>query len=177
MEKRGTLRIPRRLTCEIVLADGRRTSGIIRDLSERGVFVQTLASPNLNSVVEVVFVGSDHQLPIRVEAGVARKRVVPARLQAIMPAGIGLELLPPRTDYERWVFRPARPALDRSDSPLDAFAAQPEQRVRAYRFHLIHPGRVENQVLTIRCESEGGARARALARAGAGWKIADAESL
>ncbi len=179
MEKRARPRRAQRLTCEI-LSRGGRSAGIVRDLSERGVFIQTLADPSLNSVVEIVFSGSGARPEVRVEAGVARKRVAPPRLQATVPSGIGVEILPPRDEYERWVARPACPTLGASGTtvPPDLpIASTFESRLATYRFCLMRGGQAGQKVLTIRCESEAGARARARARAGAGWKVVDVQRL
>jgi hypothetical protein len=176
MEKRNRTRVPRRLTCDIAWS-GRRSSGIVRDITDRGLFVQTLADPKPNSVVELIFAASGSQPEIRLEAGVARKRIAPPRLRASVPSGVGLEVLPPRTEYERWLSQPARPRLGESIVVASPYRAQGEQAVKAFRFRLIRRDRLASQSLTIRCETEAGARARALARIGTGWKIADVQPL
>ena len=183
MEKRSRPRIPKRLTCEIAL-HGQRYPGIVHDLSERGLFVQTLANPTPNSVVEILFAGVGDRPDIRLEAGVARRRIAPPRLQAAVPSGVGLEILPPRTEYERWIARPsAGPRLGDSISIAPAYVSAEDPSapssgpIRTFRFRMRRRDRPESRLLTIRCETEAGARARALARAGAGWKIANMERL
>ena len=42
---------------------------------------------------------------------------------------------------------------------------------------MIRADRSRSQVFTIHCESEAGARARAVLRAGGGWKIGDVQPL
>ena len=176
MEKRNRSRMPKRLTCEIVW-QGQRHPGIVRDITDRGLFVQTLASPAPNSVVEIRFAATGLQPEIRLEAGVARKRIAPPRLQASVPSGIGLEILPPRDEYERWLVRPACPPLAASsfNEGPDASAAEPS--VRPYRVRMVRRDRGGRQILTIRSQTDAAARAQALARAGAGWKIADIQPL
>ena len=185
MEKRARVRLPRRLTCQIHASTGVST-GFVRDVSRSGLFVQTNAAPPTNSLVEVVFSSLGGQPDLRIEAGVARKRTIAPRLQPSVPSGIGLEVIPPRDFYERWIFGPAEPALlgsvstthyayDREEA--QSIAAPPEQSIRSYRFRMLRHDKSMSRVLTIRCASEAGARARALVRAGPGWKIADAQAL
>lgn len=185
MEKRSRVRLPRRLTCQIK-TNTDIASGFVRDVSRNGLFVQTGATPPTNSLVEVIFSSLGNQPDLRIEAGVARKRNVARRLQPTVPAGIGLEVIPPYDSYERWIFGPAQPALAGSMSTthyafdreeVQTNSAVPERSVRSYRFRMLRHDRSNSQILTIRCASEAGARARALVRAGPGWKIADAQAL
>jgi hypothetical protein len=177
MEKRHRSRVPRRFTCEIAWPGGRTTSGIVRNISDRGLFVQTLADPKPNSVVDVIFDPSGSRPEICVEAGVARKRITPPRLQAFVPSGIGLEILPPRAEYERWLARPTCPPLGESVEVAGPIPTHHEQSMKSYRFRMIRRAGASPQFLTIHCETEAGARARALTRAGAGWRIADVQPL
>ena len=94
MEKRKRQRAKRRLTCELVVGEDRYPA-IVRDISPTGLFVQTRAKPEAGSVVEVIFAARDGQPEIQVEAGVARHRIVPPRLQGSVQGGVGLELLSP----------------------------------------------------------------------------------
>jgi hypothetical protein len=185
MDKRDRHRTRRRLTCEL-LVEGERAPAMVRDLSQKGLFVQTRMKPRVNSVVEVIFPPKGLQPEVRVEAGVARKRAVPPRLQASVPGGVGLELLGPRPEFERWVLRTETTGLaksayadmtDMTARPGELPTEAPEVGIRAYRIRLTARNRAESRVLTIRCESFAGARARALARMGQGWKIADLQAL
>ena len=188
MDKRDRHRTCRRLTCEL-LVEGQRTPAMVRDISKKGLFVQTRTKPRVNSVVEVIFPSTGLKPEVRVEAGVARERVVPPRLQASVPGGVGLELLGPRPEFEKWVLGPETTGLlesafaDHGMGPeSDGFVdrrSQPrdEGGIRAYRIRLTARDRSDAKVVTIRCESAAGARARALARVGRGWKIADLQAL
>ena len=49
--------------------------------------------------------------------------------------------------------------------------------MRTFRVRLTELARTNLKVLTIRCESAESARARALARLGRGWKVADVREL
>ena len=176
MEKRGQPRTRRRLTCEIGI-DRDRCPSIVGDLSLGGIFVHTQARPRLGSVVEVIFPASPAREEIRIRAGVARKRVAPQLLQSSQPSGLGLEILAPRTEYERCVFQPACPPLSEADWLSGGRMPGPKQAMRTYRFRLVRLDRPGAKVLSIRSASEFNARARVLSRAGNSWTICDVQAL
>ncbi|MEZ4332829.1 MAG: PilZ domain-containing protein [Myxococcota bacterium] len=92
MEKRRSNRTKHRLTCELLV--GRETyPAVVRDLAPTGLFVQTRARPDANSVVEVRFPPMADLPGFCIEAGVARHRNVHPRLQSEIHAGVGLEIL------------------------------------------------------------------------------------
>lgn len=169
MEKRRQQRSRRRITCELVI-DGKHHPAIVRDVSRRGLFVQTRARPELNSAIGLVFPAEGDRPEIRVEAGVARERAVPAGLESEVPGGIGLEVLDAPAAYHELV---AEAGLAPAGSgPAAASGPPSDPGVRTFRVRLIERGTPNATVLTVRSESPEGARARALARAGRGWKIA-----
>ncbi len=94
VERRRRQRARRQLTCE-VLVGGRRYPAIVRDASPSGMFVQTRAKPRVDSVVDLIFRARERHPEIRVEAGVARERIVAPRLRSTVPEGLGLEFLDP----------------------------------------------------------------------------------
>ena len=49
--------------------------------------------------------------------------------------------------------------------------------IRTFRVRLTQPGKPNANVVTVRSESMQGARARAVARAGRQWKIAEIEEI
>src|SRR4030095_2364677 len=73
MPRRRAQRIKRRVTCELKLA-GRSYRGIVLDLSETGVFVQTEASPAGNERLRIKFHAPDGG-EFEVDATVARRPV------------------------------------------------------------------------------------------------------
>ncbi|MBW2235921.1 MAG: PilZ domain-containing protein, partial [Deltaproteobacteria bacterium] len=90
MEKRRQKRAHQRLICQRIVGSQRHPA-IVRDISTLGMFVQTRARPEPSSLVKLIFPADGSRPEIRVEAGVARARVVPPRLQASVPEGVGLE--------------------------------------------------------------------------------------
>lgn len=172
MEKRKRQRSVRRLTCELQVGD-ERFQAIVRDISPKGLFLQTRARPPEDSVVEVVFPAEAGRPEIRVEAGVARHRAVPPRLQAAVQSGLGLELLSPSPEFEALA---AQGVGDEAEAEVAPQAAD-DQRVRTYRVRVKQRGRANARVLTIRCGNPAAARARALAQAGRDWAIADIQEV
>ena len=172
VEKRRLQRSKQRLVCEIVV-EGKSFPGIVRDLSRSGLFVQTRAKPETNSVVEVVFAAGDASQPeIRLEAGVARQRDVQSGLQHSVPAGVGLEVLdPPETFFE--LVEAQSHAVETPSAQADGAAAV----LRTFRVRLTQTGKPGSRIETIRCENAAGARARALSRAGRGWKITELQEI
>lgn len=92
MDRRAAKRIRRRLTCELRF-DGRKTTGIVLNVSTSGLFIQTSARPAPGTVVEVHFSarGSSPEMDLRTR--VARQKRVEPRLAQIEASGIGLQLL------------------------------------------------------------------------------------
>jgi hypothetical protein len=178
MEKRSRHRIARRITCTI--EDGaRRATGIVHNVSEHGLFVQTHFAAAPDSLVHVVFRRPDDIEEIRIEAGVARKRVVPRQLTGKVPSGLGLEVIPPRHEFDRLVGR--LEPLDVSDASdaltLSAYASADQLAISAFRIRMVRHDQLGSRVVTVRCATESSARARALTRLGADWKIATVQKL
>jgi hypothetical protein len=173
VEKRKQQRSRRRLTCELVV-DGRRWAAIVRDLSATGLFVQTRARPQPNSLVEIVFPEQDGRAEFRVEAGVARERVVPPRLQAAVPEGVGLEVLDPPPAFHELV---AKGAAAFEAEPAAGAERSAQGPVRTFRIRMTERDKPNARVLTVRAHNLEGARARALAQMGRAWKIAEIQEI
>ena len=94
---RRSTRIKRRLTCELAV-DGRRYRGIVLDLSETGVFVQTEATPTPGAPLRLRFHAADG-IAIEVEASVARRQVAPRAARGVVRGGLGLRVDTPPPAY------------------------------------------------------------------------------
>jgi hypothetical protein len=84
---RAFARIRRRVTCDVDV-QGRRHVGVVQDLSPRGFFCQTVASPPIGASVHVILHHEVHGA-IRIQARVANQRIVDRRLAPIAKGGIG----------------------------------------------------------------------------------------
>jgi hypothetical protein len=175
MEKREQQRLRRRLTCELVVGSERHIA-LVRDLSPKGLFVQTRTRLEPGARLAVVFAAREQQPELRMQARVARQRRTPPRLQASVPGGVGVELIDPPDAFRELV---ARRAGHAEDAPAQPSRARPAgaASVRTFRVRVSQRGKPGSRVITVRSESLHGARARALARAGRGWKIADIQEI
>ena len=90
MERRRAERIKQRLTCELIIGD-RRHPGIVLDVSETGLFIQTSASPPPGERARLTLRCPDGT-EVEVEASVARRYVIPRRLVSVARGGIGLRI-------------------------------------------------------------------------------------
>ncbi len=162
------------MTCELVIGESRQTV-LVRDLSPEGLFVQTRAKIDPNSRVRLIFAAKGDLPAVDVEARVARKRITPPRLQSSVPSGIGLEVIDPSDAYYTLVERSVATGVQVGEAPKEEVPAA--AGVRTFRVRLIQPGKPNATVVTVRSETMQGARARALARAGRQWKIADIQEI
>lgn len=180
MEKRKSKRVPHRIPCEIETPDGRAV-GIVHDVSTNGLFVQTRAHPGSNTILEVCFEaesGSESGAPgYRLEFGVARQRIAPRHLQSVVPTGLGLEIIPPGHDFRRWLDHRLRGASKRPDAAPASSRPPATASAQTFRFRMVRRDSGASRILRIRAASEATARAQALGRLGAGWKISEVSAL
>jgi hypothetical protein len=97
MAKKRAERIRRRVTCELLL-EGRSYRGIVLDLSETGVFVQTEATPQPGARLVLRF-HAPGGVEIEVAASVARRKVAPRELAGVVRGGLGLRVEKPPAAY------------------------------------------------------------------------------
>ena len=97
MTKKRADRIRRRVTCELQLG-GRSYRGIVLDLSETGVFVQTEATPPPGTRLRVRLHASGG-IEFEVDATVARRQVAPPQLATVVRGGLGLRVEAPPPAY------------------------------------------------------------------------------
>lgn len=90
MQRRAFPRLKRRVNCDLYVGD-RRHVGVAQELSPRGFFVQTAASPHVGShvVIRLHQAGGDS---VEVGVKVANRRRVPSRLAAVARGGVGCTL-------------------------------------------------------------------------------------
>lgn len=174
MEKRKQRRTRKRLTCEIAVGSERH-GAVIRDVSPTGLFVQTRIRLEPDTRIDVVIPQSGGQPGMTLEARVARQRVVPPRLQSSVPGGVGLEVLDPPRQFQELVASHIDPGAEKE--PPRAAEANSGSSVRTFRVRVKQRDKPNARIITVRSETLHGARARALARAGRGWQIADIQEI
>jgi hypothetical protein len=89
---------------------------------------------------------------------------------------VGLEVIDPPPAYLTLVERSATSGGVQDAEGLKEDAAA-GSGIRTFRVRLTQRGKPNANVFTVRSESLQGARARALARAGRDWKIADIQEI
>jgi len=151
VERRVAKRTRRRLTCELRF-EGKRAGGIVLDVSETGVFVQTAATPEPGTVVEL-HVNSHGGLPaMQIRARVARQKRVDKRLVSIESNGLGLQIL----DAPEVYYRDLVCAVAPKGRQVFTVRASLGPRTRSIR---------------AEARSEDDARAQVLAKLGGEWEI------
>ncbi len=163
MEQRKSPRIPCRFPCEIVGAHA-RASGVVLDLSEGGLSVQT----------EFPFEPGDSlqlrlQPPERGEIGVEglvwHARRVRQRRSGDVRSVLGLMLSEAPDEYGKLVSK-APPRGDRADSDSRAGARrrihEPSPELRAFHIRVKHRSGPRTRVLSLSAQSETEARTLAL---------------
>jgi len=168
------------MTCELFV-DGRFRRGIVLDLSETGLFVQTATPPAPGAVLEVRLLAGSERRQIPLRARVARQRRVDPRLARIEPNGVGLEILDAPPGFRELL-------QERSDRSPAAGAATPspgtagreprEERPRpSFRVRVKQSHGARSRMLTVAAPAEADARAAALDEVGEGWEVVEVSPL
>lgn len=175
---RRSERIKRRVTCELAL-EGRRYRGIVLDLSETGVFVQTEATPAPGSRVRLRFHDADGAA-FEVDASVARRQVAPPQLASVVRGGLGLRVHAPPPPYLELLARageaaPPRPAgVGRAGNGAVPAAPRPPAEPPPgdpFRVRVKQSDGPRSRTVDVRAASAQEAAKRALAGLGRGWEV------
>jgi len=168
------------MTCELFV-DGRFRHGIVRDLSETGLFVQTAAPPAPGTVVEVRLLAGGERREIPLRARVARQRRVDPRLARIEPNGIGLEILdaPPGFRELLQEHSDRSPAAGAATPTAGTAGRGPGERPPrpSFRVRVKQSQGARSRMLTVAATAEAEARAAALAEVGEGWEVVEVSAL
>ncbi len=97
MAKRKFRRMNRRLDCQVIVS-GSRYSGVVLNISPRGFFVQTDASPAVGAKIGVELTHRSGET-LELEATVANKQKPRRDQLPIARAGIGCKLAVPPEEY------------------------------------------------------------------------------
>jgi hypothetical protein len=177
---RRSERIKRRVTCELAL-DGRRYRGIVLDLSESGVFVQTEATPAPGSRLRLRFHDADGAA-FEVDASVARRQVAPPQLASVVRGGLGLRVHAPPPSYLDLLARAGEPAAGARAGGAGRSghgAARPAAAPRPpdpppgdpFRVRVKQCDGPRSRTVAVRAPSEQEAAKRVLADLGRGWEV------
>ena len=164
MEKRRKPRQQRRLSCELWIA-GKRHTGIVRDVSELGLYVQTRVRAAAGDELELVFPADGTRAELRVAVRVARLDRLSAHFATSGAGGLGFEVREPA--------RGLAPLLEEAGFATAPAPTAGDVALRPYRVKLIAIAGGRTQTIRVNAPGKDGARSRALARAGKGWKISE----
>lgn len=168
MKQQRAERVKQRLTCELVVAD-RRHPGIVIDISETGLFVQTSAAPPPGEQV-CVKLRLSGGTEIDLKATVARRYSVPRRLVSVARGGVGLRIESAPEGYLQ-LLRTAMRA-EEATPPIAPTTASPEPTDgSAYRVRAKQTSGPRSRSVEIHAASEEEAKQRASAKLGEGWEI------
>ncbi len=101
LDRREERRIKQRIPCAVIVNGGRH-SGVVKDLSAQGLFVQIHAALALGTAAVVAF-HTDAGERFVLEASVPNRRHIPHSLKFLTPGGVGLRLVAPPAAYLRFV--------------------------------------------------------------------------
>jgi hypothetical protein len=164
VDKRRKPRQQRRLSCELWIA-GKRHIGIVRDVSELGLYVQTRVRAATGDKIEMVFPAERARAELCVTARVVRLDRMAAHFATSGAGGLGLEVdNPPPT---------LAPLLVAAGFTGGSPAAIGEPSLRSFLVKLVALAGGRTQTIRVNAHGKEGARSRALARAGKGWKIGE----
>jgi hypothetical protein len=103
-------RVRKRLPCSVQVT-GRRHTGMVLNVSPRGLFVQTSAEADPGETVDVDLRTPTHRQPIPVQGRVIWRRTVPQRLRNVTKGGLGVRIENASESYYQYLSSviPARP--------------------------------------------------------------------
>jgi Tfp pilus assembly protein PilZ len=165
VDKRRKPRQQRRLSCELHLA-GKRHTGIVRDVSEIGIYVQTRAKAAAGERIELVFAASGAQQEVRVKTRVVRLDRLTAHFATSGAGGLGLELTEPAGGLDHLLVEAG--FANGAPAPAGQVVA-----MKLFRVKLTAITGGGTQTVRVNAPGKEGARSRALARAGKGWKVSE----
>ena len=188
MNRRRMPRTKMRIACTLHWEESRH-SGMVLDVSAGGLFVQTNASPAPGTPVRLELRVPGLSESIEMQASVARKRIVPARLRALLKGGVGLQLENPPEEFYALVAKLQAPeaataktsepetpqASGATQSAKGASKRRPKPKLTSFRVRLSQVGGSASRNLVIRASGEDEARRRAILDVGDGWKVLSCE--
>ena len=179
-ERRRQSRTRKRIACGVVV-DGRRHSGIVLDVSDRGLFVQTSARPRPGTEVDVVLNIPSRKESVTILTVVARQKLVPPQLLTVAQGGIGLQLRedPPVAyhDLLEEMGLSVRPIPSRKKPAAERVSTNSAKvQLRRFRVSVESTDGSESNTFLVTSGSEEGAREKVLADIGEGWKVIEVEA-
>lgn len=169
MQGQRAARIKRRVTCELII-DGQWAKGIILNVSQTGIFVQTNATPMPGTLVDVHITGGGNIPDMKVKAEVARKQQVPQRLTSVATGGVGLRIVEAPPEYDL-LWTSDLSGVPTSRPPTPSSQAHSTTPLIQFRVRMGLIGSPRTRTITLESENEDAARAKALSQVEGAWKV------
>ena len=168
-------RLAKRMTCAVSFGEQRYT-GVVLNVSQSGLFVQTSAPPVRGEDVELELnpPGEEQAIPLRAE--VVWRRVVPTQLRSSARGGMGVRIVSADESYYNALADWMRVSLERGEVEAGPEAAAEPSRP-SWRVRVRASGTVRTRFVTVEAESDDTARAAALDYLGSGWQVLDVDAL
>jgi len=161
--------------------DGRRYSGVVLNLSQGGLFVQTNADPGRGSALRLELNAPEAQKSIPVSAKVVWKRAVPPQLRYVARGGVGVEIQHADESYyvllARWM-RSELPVV--TPPPKETSAARRAAAARpatAWSVRVRSVTGPRSRTLSVEAGDPEAARVEALRHTGEGWRVIEVKPL
>jgi Tfp pilus assembly protein PilZ len=164
-----------------VNVEGRRYSGVVLNVSQGGLFIQTNASPGQGDDVDVELNTPDAERSIPVQGKVVWRRVVPHQLRSMARGGMGLQIQRADESYymllARWMRTELPVASPARSGPAEGARASAASKLPSWRVRVRAVAGPRTRTLTIDAESSESARELAMRHSGNGWRVLLIEKL
>jgi hypothetical protein len=175
MQAQCDTRVKKRVSCTLNL-ESRHHRGMILNLSQRGLFVQTTLPAEPGTLVDIDLDDPRRGESIAVQAAVVWRRRVSPRMTGINQSGMGMRILMNSPQYENLLAGMLGESTERTESthsnkPAATSGAAPGPDLERYVVRLAQDGGPRSRRAVVQCESERSARAKALEQVGDGWTI------
>lgn len=181
MQTQAERRIKKRVPCRFSVG-GARHSGMVLNVSRRGLFLQTSVGARPGDDIELALSPPNDAGGIPLRARVVWNRSVSSRLRSVTTGGLGLRIENAPETWYRFLagLRPG------DSGPIGATAAgagSGSARTPAavaglplrFRVRVKQSGGPRTRVVVVEARSQNDACGRALAQVGSGWSILEAE--
>jgi hypothetical protein len=183
MQTQSEPRVRKRLPCTLS-TEARSHSGMILNLSERGLFVQTSQPAEPGTLLNLDVLDPLRGDAIPLEVAVVWRRRVTRRMTGVNQSGMGLRLLSQPSEWQQMMCGllgegggfdgVATPDESCPDAANDAEAggeARPVRPAFAFDVRLAKPGSQRSRRIVVEADDEAEAGAEADRVAGNGWTI------
>jgi len=181
-------RIPKRLPCDVNIA-GTRHTGLVLNVSPRGLFVQTNAQARPGSEISIDLTPPNQREPVELRATVVWKRRVPRQMLASSRGGMGLRIVEAPENYYSYLSgmirgagaptgAPKAPSKEEATPVADlprprAAMAPPVSKELNFRVRVSQLNGPRSRTLNVCARSPKEASRSAMEKVGEGWQVLD----